>query len=1401
MDLDFTKIRIIDGDRRNGFEEFVCQIARYSENLPVGSFFQRYRGAGGDGGVECTWTLPNGDEWGWQSKYLFDIDPRQFRKSVETALKVRPNLKRYIFALPFDLTTKTNRRGKSQTQKYEDYKKGWEELAYKMGRKIVFELLTRSDLIDKLTRIDSSGGKFLFWFDEQFFTKTWFKNQIDDSIIAAGPRYTPKLNVKTPISEVFDAFGKTSDWQTKVFEKLDSLDMLIDSWNRCLNYGDWDGKKDFPESARKFGNNLMKSLQRINDQMKIFFPNGLKQKEIEKLRTEINRATRLATKCEDFAKEAIESVHGKGKADSIGFKQFMSEYQVSFPTRHYDAAKEIGEELAKLDTWFEDSITLLPNSSVMLMVGAAGVGKTHTICDVSRNRFAQGLKSILLLGHQFTDLDLWTQIKNLLGIQPNKSRDQLLEALNTSAEASGFPLIILIDGINETEPKSLWFNHLPTFLEQTARFKWIKVCISCRSTFLKEVVPDYLNLPTVEHHGFKDVEFDACFEFFNFYGIESPSMPLLQPEYSNPLFLKLLCESLSDLGRTRLPEGIIPFNILLKLLFNAKNKKLSRSLNYDEKDNRVEQAINEIAQEIHKLQTPWLKWDVAKNLIESLWPSIGWSNSFFNNLLKENLLKEDRAIDPDSGQVINTVSISYERLGDHIIIAKYLSDKPDIESLMKAFKNKGEMSFMVVDSFAFYQHKGLIEALSIQVPHKYKIELDRLITISPDEIKQIKINSLQWRDSSSITPEAIKFFEEKIKNGTTRDFIQVADALLSIATVTDHPLNAHWLHEIFSKIPMYVRDGKLSPFLHLTYSTNKNVDRLIRWGLKSDIRNLTRETAILWITILCWFTSASDRRVRDYTTKAMIRIGEIWPDIWLEIITKFMTIDDEYIIERCLATSYGTLLRTRDEKVISATAELIFSNFFKKGLLFKNALIIDYARLIIDLAVHFGSTDFDPNKYLPPYIGNKDIEWPTEDFVDKYKDTYWEIPKLHMSCLNDDFKHYTVPSVIRKYEGEKITDLEACRWIFKHVLDMGYGPGTEVAEFDKYLLSKYGGGRSRPEWAERVGKKYQWIALYRLAAKLAIKYPCKKSDIRPSASEKGLLVEDERNIDPSILIHSSNSSYKSSWWSPIRYMFTNPDLLPDIEWLHQVDFPDSPNIFIINDWIVLDVNYNWEHKSPKSKNCYPMRNMWMHVDSFLVKKEDAEKCWKWIQKQNFMGNWMPRGYELHYGFFGEYPWGVLFNYLYEDQDCSQSWYEDRKLPCSLIPTMNYLNINFSFDAYQKDSINVNLPSQLFFQDSLLEWNSVSGYLEQSGVKIFYDPAMEEEGPHALLVKKEFLLDFLERNGLSIFWTVLSEKLIIPGTFSHGPGHTDYSRVYRLKNGKLIASKPVIEKVKHEKEDR
>lgn len=145
--------------KRDSFEELSCQLFR-RELYSAERNFQRYRGDGGDGGVEAVYINEDLSEVGLQSKYWENnsfgtSELSQLSDSLTTALANHPNLKQYYISIPFNLTGKVSNghRGKSQTEKFEEWKTK-NENSYSI--KII--LWNSTVLSDLLHKHDNSGG-------------------------------------------------------------------------------------------------------------------------------------------------------------------------------------------------------------------------------------------------------------------------------------------------------------------------------------------------------------------------------------------------------------------------------------------------------------------------------------------------------------------------------------------------------------------------------------------------------------------------------------------------------------------------------------------------------------------------------------------------------------------------------------------------------------------------------------------------------------------------------------------------------------------------------------------------------------------------------------------------------------------------------------------------------------------------------------------------------------------------------------------------------------------------------------------------------------------------------------------------------------------------------------------
>ncbi len=302
---------------------------------------------------------------------------------------------------------------------------------------------------------------------------------------------------------------------------------------------------------------------------------------------------------------------------------------------------------------------------------------------------------------------------------------------------------------------------------------------------------------------------------------------------------------------------------------------------------------------------------------------------------------------------------------------------------------------------------------------------------------------------------------------------------------------------------------------------------------------------------------------------------------------------------------------------------------FRRGELPENAMIRDYSRLILEVAYERGvGPQGTIEEFRPPYESDWPLQWPSVETVEAYKDSTGEYPKLYYSCMHDDFAVYSVAHSLRDYTGLDLAD--ARRWIFQHVLDLGYETGLH-RNFDAYMLGKYGGGRSRPSWAERIGKKYQWIAFYQLIARVddhLEKEP--EFGTRPAYSIPELQAPSERNVDPTILLRAPPASGDMPGdWISVEYSHGNTAGMDDAEWLATPDWPDTARLVlprsradISGDLLLLYGVPDWTLLG-ESVRRFPSWRRVLHlsVSSYLVRRQDAEPCFEWLSLRQLFGEY------------------------------------------------------------------------------------------------------------------------------------------------------------------------------------
>jgi hypothetical protein len=187
------------------------------------------------------------------------------------------------------------------------------------------------------------------------------RKRLASVIRAAGPRYTPRLNVDLPINSVFDGLGRTPAFFARIRDIQGKIQRayLRSKPQKSVDAAQTQYKAVDDSIASIFA--FFKRLNRIGD----------KEIGFLEVRDDIERTTEAVLECvselrrlDDHARrssEAVETVSGSSSA-------FSSEQHYLFQLR--SALQAFDEVCGSTDA-------LAANQSALLLCGVAGAGKTH----------------------------------------------------------------------------------------------------------------------------------------------------------------------------------------------------------------------------------------------------------------------------------------------------------------------------------------------------------------------------------------------------------------------------------------------------------------------------------------------------------------------------------------------------------------------------------------------------------------------------------------------------------------------------------------------------------------------------------------------------------------------------------------------------------------------------------------------------------------------------------------------------------------------------------------------------------------------------------------------------------------------------------------------------------------
>jgi hypothetical protein len=1334
--IDFTNIRSAPKSKNDSFEALAVQLFRFSCDAPEGSSFYSLRGDGGDGGVEAYFRAANGSVLGIQAKYFFQLGAKelgQITKSVTAARLNHLTLTEYWIYIPFDLTGRVagGARGQGEVERFEEWKKELEERTEAEGKGLKITLCSATVMREQLQRLDTHGGIRRYWFDDSVLTPVQVQQCLDQAREFAGPRYTGQLDVVTDAHDILDFFGGTadfSDWRRKTLSPIISeLRSLRGRTNEILSLLNDDKKTE----AEILLQNLSTFLTQV--------------REAERPQQSVAQALQTLSELQPIlltAKESQEAAffqqHGPDK-DTPSFRQFNAEYMCTFPAGSMDSARELFRLSQSINEILTSPKMSVTGGDSLLLVGPAGVGKTHAIVSAAYRRFAEGGMSLVVFGDDFGGGEPWEIMRSKLGFGGQIGRDALFQCLSASAEHAGLPFVIFIDALNESRADARWKDKLPELIQQCKPYAGVKICVSARDTYKDLVTDSRFPGYAFEHRGFSGQGVEALQAFAAFYRLDSEITPLFSEELSNPLFLHLACKTLKEEGSTTLDVSLPGFSALLERHLKHSNTAVKERLGFASPKNLVRLSMLSLAQRLTSTSASDRLWEsCAAGLRDVVGPELT-PEVFIRELQREGLVILTEG--PDDTW---TVRLGYERYGD-VLRTTALIDSCTDETGELDVKKLG-VSVVSLPP----EDRGLLEVLAAVLPEKTGIEIvNPDIGLETELANRLFVHGLSWRSRKSFENSSLEdeIFAALKVPGLWEELYEV---FIKVSLVPNHSLNAEqWLDNFLLRQPLVNRDVYLSRVAFKSYDNSGAVKSLLTAALTADIKRWPSESRRLATIVLGWLTSCADRRVRDQASKGLVRLIVADTALATDLARNFLASDDDYILESVTEAIYSACLIAREQRLTFIPAlKILASHGYDRS----NVIIRDSIRMLAGL-LKDQNIDEPLTERLGRFPSKSPVvkKWPiladAKPLLDlKHLPTDME---LWGPNIGPDFWRYQVESKISGFDlkAASITKENIACWIMAETLRLGYPGYKESAlNYDRALNSEFGSGRARARYAERLGKKYYWISLHRVLGILS-------DHVLPCASYQGIVPGPEHYWSVEVrkrdLTDMRDVIVEAAYPDGIlrRREYAFPSRTSDTkQWVTTDDFATHEASLSCTDangvtWIALERSASANDRSDEDD---AWLTPYLGFDVFYTSVLANEKVFGERPYDRLDRAFSDRA-SCYRSFLGEYPDGAAFDQLV-DEGTTNTHSDGLARTTVTLSRGNEWEYEFTSET---DQLSLDVPCQDLVRALGLIWDRQRGWQDETGALIAFSSGTYRN--NGLFIRKSALVSYLEKTGQSLLY--------------------------------------------------
>ena len=1018
---------------------------------------------------------------------------------------------------------------------------------------------------------------------------------------------------------------------------------------------------------------------------------------------------------------------------------------------------------------------LMSNRNVLMIEGNAGTGKSHLLGYEAEYLSSKGELVYLLLGQKMIyDMFPEDQFRKELGIQQSSVKEWILQ-LEDYCKNNSKKAFILFDAVNECKNNHRWISFINDLITYVLTTPHVYLIFTIRKTYstkvLEEVVRKEIDngkIVYAEHNGFKNVLDIAVPAYFEKYNILFDNPELFETEFENPLLLKTYCEGYSSEYRNN-PGKIFSLyeNYIKKeeAKFDLKNPESAQH-----KSQKILSIVGKIMYKngcLHAHYNEICDMLRGTKIVE-----------YFDYLCKEKIFITYYNEEISDEEVF----LNYEKFGEFIIAKEVLRTNNSYEELVDWCRN----SLFAINEYGHikYGSIGIFASLSVLAREKYNREI--LCSVSNIENECSKNRHLDYI-LESIYEEYFSMYKH-----TSDRFIRKNEFDILIKGLR---LNKRLISSVFKMlIDLAGRNNELNiDYLHsklISYNQSQldllwtitinnltdlpKVDYIINYINKD--RNIGIDLKRKYANLLVWLFASTNRLLRDTASKALVRLMKNDFNLMYELLIKFDTCNDLYVIERLLCCIYGATMLSSNYDGAKHVATYLYDKVFKKEYIIPDILIRDHSNCIIGCINQKEDLKLDLSITKPPYkslntLSNYDIN----DLISFYDDDNRPsgISALLASITPDlrddnklfgiygDFGRYVFQSRISDF---KIDGLDPYYYALHYI--------KNELKYDDKLFGKYDMNCDTHDRhshnIERIGKKYEWLAMYHILAIVSDNYEYGRFGVE---KYHGTWNNYCREFDPSILITSTDKRIYDVSSLPNNKCIKWSDSKESGLELIDADV-DNLQKYLFCDWITL---YDSTSLYSSKDSDEPKQSYADVIYSYFVPTGFIDDLLLLLKKKQVFPDDDNSLYELYLGEYFD-SWG----YLDLSSDCSTAIEEEvgvekkmEKIPsynaekneitleekevsypikkeiCRIIPTYFRYSWESEYDYSKENVLGINIPAKVIVDYfNLIQKEPGMWYDDKNNLVCADFTLVKDTNSSGLKIRRNYIEQYLKDNKMT-----------------------------------------------------